>query len=324
MRYMESGQQETELKSILVREYGLTTDCKIQKITGGLSNENYLVLDTHNKYVARIARFAVENQTTNMVSLMLFAENTFLKIPRLFKTVTGQPYTYIEAHPLFLMSYIEGESGSKDTLTVEKIQSAGKSIAELHALIWQPETVSKTLDPHFIFEVYDNFFPKLQNIEFAEKDYFMNLLKNEVNYFRGSKIELINLLPKGILHNDLILGNIMFHNDNVEAIIDLEEVGSGIIALDLGRILSYWFFDPFLNKYNMDDAKIFLASYEAKRKLSDEERDSLELVTRFVAFRHSVYVGKLLYEKKLKTIRDTPDFPSLEYFIKHKLDFSYT
>jgi Ser/Thr protein kinase RdoA (MazF antagonist) len=255
-----------------------------------------------------------------MVQLMLFAENTFLKIPHLIKTVTGQPYTYIEKSPLFLMTYIDGESGSMDTLTVEKIQSAGKSIAEFHALPWRPETVSKTLDPHSIFEVYNIFSPKLDTIEFSEKEYFLDIMKKETNYFLDRKIELIQQLPKGILHNDLIPGNIMFKNNNVEAIIDLEEVGYGIMALDLGRVLSSWFFDSLLNRYNTDNAKIFLDSYETERKLSDEEKNSLELATRFVAFRHSVYVGKLLYEKKLQTIRDTPDFQNLEYLRTHKLN----
>lgn len=316
---MENTRQSTELKSILVKEYGLNAQCEIQKIKSGLSNDNYLVLDSNNKYVVRIARFAVENQTTNMVQLMLFAENTFLKIPHLVKTVTAQPYTYLEKSPVFLMTYIEGKNGTMDTLTPERIQSAGKSIAQFHSLAWQPATVSKTLGPYHIFDVYNIFFPKLKDIEFTEKDYFLELMEKEANYFLDGKIELINLLPKGILHNDFIPGNIMFSHDNVEAIIDLEEVGYGIVSLDLGRVLSYWFFDPLLNRYNADNAKIFLDSYETERSLSDEEKNSLELVTRFVAFRHSVYVGKLLYEKKLQTIRDIPDFQNLEYLIHHKL-----
>jgi len=319
---METTQQTTELKSILVKEYGLNDRCDIQKIKSGLSNDNYLVSDSQNKFVARIARFAVPNQTTNMVEIMLFAENNAIKIvPRLIKTVTGQPYTHIENSPLFLMSFISGESGKLDTMTTEKITSVGKALAEFHSLSWQPKTESKTLDPHYIFEVYNNFFPKLNDVQFSEKEYFLSLVEKEAKYFLDNKLDELNKLPKGILHNDLIPENIMFSkHDEVEAFIDLEEVGYGIMLLDLGRVLSYWFFDPILNEYNIENAKIFLESYETVRKLSEEEKDALELATRFIAFRHSVYVGKLLYEKKLQTIRDISDFQNFEYLINHKLN----
>jgi homoserine kinase type II len=316
---METTQQTTELKSILVKEYGLNDRCDIQKIKSGLSNDNYLVSDSQNKFVARIARFAVPNQTTNMVEIMLFAENNAIKIvPRLIKTATGRPYTHIENSPLFLMSFVGGESGKLHTLTAQKIVSAGKALAKFQSLSWQPESESKTLDPHHIFDIYNNFFPKLNDIQFPEKEYFLSMMEQESKYFL-SKVDKIRTLPKGILHNDLIPENIMFKNEEVEAFIDLEEVGYGIMLLDLGRVLSYWFFNPTLNEYNTENAKIFLDAYETIRKLSEDEKNSLELVTRFIAFRHSVYVGKLLYEKKLQSICDIPDFQNFEYLINHKL-----
>ncbi len=322
---MKTTDQEVRLKSLLIKEYGLSPLLEVKKIKTGLSNENYLIIDSHIKYVARVAHFAVENQTTNMVDMMLFAESVISTlVPKLIKTLTGQPYTHIDSSPLFLISFIEGENGKLNTISTEKIASFGKAVASFHLLSWRPILDSRTLDPLNIFEIYNNFFPKLKEIEFSEKDYYLSFMEDEVKFFLDNKITLINILPKGIIHNDLIPENIMFNNNEVEAFIDLEEIGHGIMLLDLGRVLSYWFFDPVLHRYNTKDAAIFLDSYQTIRKLSDEEKNSLELVTRFVAFRHSVYVGKLLYQKKLQTIRDIPDFQSLEYFVKHTLNLSTT
>ena len=161
----------------------------------------------------------------------------------------------------------------------------GGELARLHKLAWCPEEGSKTNNTTYILDVYDQF-SNAEIDDCQENKDFLGVLKQDHGYFSSGLIQnKLDTLPTGLIHNDLIPDNILFKDDTVASFVDLEEIGQGIMLLDIARVLNSWCFVN--DEPQADRMASFLKSYHESRPFSVNEVAMLPVMMHFVSFRNS-------------------------------------
>lgn len=277
------------LVQLLKTSYGLH-NFTIAPIKVGVSNSNYLVASTGVRYILRVCRFAPDNQITNAISFMNLNPSVGYAIPKIIKTLGEQNYTYLDESPVLLMTFAPGASIDARAANAAQITSLAHAIASLHNLDWRSAVKSRTLWPgDYAESIYNEFVLQLPS-NAATEDY-LSLMRSAKADILPQAIKLARELPHGPVHNDLTPDNVLYEGEVVSAIVDWEEVGTGVPLFDLGRALDAWFFQD--GEFRLDKIRVFLDAYESRRSLTALEKDNLGLAMRYEAFLHSIYIAKI-------------------------------
>jgi homoserine kinase type II len=94
-------------------------------------------------------------------------------------------------------------------------------------------------------------------------------------------------LPKGIIHADLFKDNIIFDDNKVNGIIDFTFSCNDFYAFEVAICFNALCFDGNKNNlsFNVTKAKNFIDGYSAIRKLSDDEKMSIKVLSQGAALR---------------------------------------
>jgi homoserine kinase type II len=91
-------------------------------------------------------------------------------------------------------------------------------------------------------------------------------------------------LPKGVIHADLFPDNVLFMDGGISGLIDFYFACNDAFAYDIAVMLNAWCFEPD-GAFNVTKSKALLASYQAHRRLTDEETEALPILSRGAALR---------------------------------------
>ena len=94
-------------------------------------------------------------------------------------------------------------------------------------------------------------------------------------------------LPKGIIHADLFHDNIFFKNNNFSGFIDFYFSCNDFYAFEIAICLNALCFDGISENlsFNVTKAKKFFEGYNEIRKISDEEKNSIKVLSQGAALR---------------------------------------
>jgi len=108
-------------------------------------------------------------------------------------------------------------------------------------------------------------------------------LDDEVDYLQNY---LETKLPKGIIHGDLFLDNIMFRGEKVVGVLDFEAASRGKYIFDLATAVNALCYDG--ERYDLKRFEVLIGGYESLRTLSLAEWDAFPNELRFSALRFTV------------------------------------
>ena len=94
-------------------------------------------------------------------------------------------------------------------------------------------------------------------------------------------------IPSGIIHADLFPDNIFFKNNKVSGIIDFYFSCNDFYAFEIAICLNALCFEGINENlsFNVTKAKKFIDGYSKIRKLSEEEKNSLKILSKGAALR---------------------------------------
>ena len=95
--------------------------------------------------------------------------------------------------------------------------------------------------------------------------------------------------PRGLVHGDLFVDNVLWIGDRVSALLDWEMSCIDAFAYDLGVALHAW---CYADGYQADRGRALLAGYRSRRKIEPETVAALYPWARFAALRFAV--GRLV------------------------------
>jgi Ser/Thr protein kinase RdoA (MazF antagonist) len=310
---------DSEIKSILETYYPFNNVSHLQILKEGVSNKNYVFSDGKQKYVARVCLFEPENQLKAMVPFLKYAENTGYPAARIIKTTNGSDYIKSYENPIIVTSYLQGDTANHIAIKTQHLASLAQLVANFHNLDWKPTNTPITLNPDYIFDVYDRIKDYRPTDKDADSIRLIELVDLYYKKFKETNFtELAKSLPQGITHGDINLGNVLLEGNKAISLLDFEEMGVSWQLQDIAMILVTWSFPN--GEPNREFINTFLKEYELYRPLAKIEKENIVNATEFIAFRQCVYAKSMMSKGRMESAKDFSSYWTLLYLHEHKIE----
>ena len=263
------------------RKFNLGKIISFKGIKKGIENTNYLIRTKKNKYILTIFEKRVQKKDLPFfMSLMDKLNNYNINCPKPQKNKTGNYLITIKNKPASIVSFVEGKD--KNKLKIKDCYEIGKNIAKLHI-------VSKKIKLYRKNSMSLNSWSKLLNkIGNKYKKIEVNLNELIKTSFADIKKRWPKKLTNGIIHGDLFIDNIFFKKNKFHGYIDFYFAANDFFMYEIAICINALCFDKKNRKFifNRKKSKNFLKGYSSLRKLSKNEKNSLNILCKGAALRY--------------------------------------
>ena len=249
-------------------------------IEEGIENTNYVIIANKKKYILTIFEKRVKEQDLPFFcELISLLNKSGFKCPLPLLNLENNPISTFKRKKLTILTFISGKS--KENLSNENCEDIGKEAAKLHLLTSNFKIHRKNA---LSIESWRNMF---ENI----KDKCNRIHKDLPNLIEANLKDIEknwpSNLPSGIIHADLFKDNIIFENNKVSGIIDFTFSCNDYYALEIAICFNALCFDGVKSNlsFNVTKAKKFIEGYSSIRKLSDQEKNSIKILSQGAALR---------------------------------------
>jgi len=263
------------------QKFNLGKIISFKGIKKGIENTNYLIRTKNNKYILTIFEKRVQKKDLPFfMNLMDKLNNHKINCPKPQKSKKGNYLVNIKNKPASIVSFVEGKE--KNKLKIKDCYEIGKNIAKLHMTAKKIKLYRKN-------SMSLNSWPKLLN-KIGKKSN-----KIDVNLNDLMKTSLKNIrkrwpkkLSSGIIHGDLFIDNIFFKNNKFYGYIDFYFSSNDFLIYEIAICINALCFDKKNKKFifNKKKSKNLLKGYSSLRKVSKDEKNSLNVLCRGAALRY--------------------------------------
>ena len=263
------------------RKFNLGKIISFKGIKKGIENTNYLIRTKKNKYILTIFEKRVQKRDLPFfMSLMDKLNNHNINCPKPQKNKIGNYLITIKNKPASIVSFVEGKD--KNKLKIKDCYEIGKNIAKLHI-------VSKKIKLYRKNSMSLNSWSRLLNkIGNKYKKIEVNLNELIKTSFADIKKRWPKKLTSGIIHGDLFIDNIFFKKNKFHGYIDFYFAANDFFMYEIAICINALCFDKKNRKFifNIKKSKNFLKGYSGIRKLSKNEKNSLNTLCKGAALRY--------------------------------------
>jgi len=268
-----------KISSILLN-YSLGNIKKFEGIKEGIENTNYLIETDKGKYILTVYEKRVNKDDLPFFS-ELMAELSKKKFicPKPIQNKNNKYISDFENKKFMIVSYLEGKS--KKNLSPSECKIVGREAARLHGL---------TKNFHF---------KRKNDLSVKSWRKIFDQVKDKCNKIHSDLPELIegnlndiekdwpNDLPGGIIHADLFSDNILFKKNKISGFIDFYFSCNDFYAFEIAICLNALCFEGIKENlsFNVTKAKKFFEGYNEVRKVSDEEKKYIKVLSQGAALR---------------------------------------
>ena len=268
---------KSEIDKIL-SNYNLGNLDTFKGIEEGIENTNYFLLINKKKFILTIYERRVKSKDLPFFSdLMSNLNKANFKCPAPILNNKNETITDFEGKKLMIVSFLEGKA--KQNLSPSNCKSIGVEIAKMHELTKNLKLKRKNdLSIKSWRSLFETVKDKCSNIhEDLPKLIEENLNDVEKNWPKD--------LPKGIIHADLFHDNIFFMHDKFSGIIDFYFSCEDYFAFEIAICFNALCFDGLKSNlsFNVTKAKNFIEGYTSVRKLTDEEKENIKVLSQGAA-----------------------------------------
>ena len=249
-------------------------------IQEGIENTNYYLLVEEKKYILTIYEKRVNPKDLPFFSeLMSELNNKNFKCPVPIVNNQNETITEYNGKKLMIVSFLEGKA--KLALTPKDCKQLGYEVAKMHEI---------TKD----FKIRRNNDLSIKSWRKLFNSVKEQCIKIDKDLPKLIEANLINVeknwpknLPSGIIHADLFSDNIFFQNEEFTGIIDFYFSCNDFYSFEIAVCFNALCFDVQKHNlsFNVTKAKIFIDGYSKLRKLSDEEKKSIKVLSQGAALR---------------------------------------
>ena len=266
--------------SIINNKFNIEKITSFHGIKKGIENTNYLLRSKSKKYILTIFEKRVSKKDIPFFMELMDILNKYrISCPRPLKTYDKKYLIKLKNKSACIVSFLEGKD--KRSLNAIDCYTIGKSIAKMHLITKKIKLVRKNSMG------INNLDSLLNSIKFKSKE-TSNLkifLKNNLKNIRKSWPKK---LPKGIIHGDLFIDNIFFKKNKLSGIIDFYFAANDYFMYEIAICINALCFDNKKKKFVMNKNKIknLIKGYESIKKISLNEKNSLNTLCRGAAIRY--------------------------------------
>ena len=271
--------QKENIEEIL-SNYAIGKLNSFKGIQEGIENTNYFLLVDNKKYILTIYEKRVKSEDLPFFSeLMTSLNKASVRCPIPIVNKQKKSITDYNGKKLMIVTYLEGKA--KKILTPQNCKSVGIEVAKMH-------------------KITKNFkIKRKNNLSINSWRKLFSSVKKECSKIHQDLPKLIesNLndveknwphdLPKGIIHADLFSDNIFFNNNEFSGLIDFYFSCEDFYAFEIAICFNALCFDgvPKNLSFNVTKAKNFIDGYSSIRKLTDDEKGNIKVLSQGAALR---------------------------------------
>ena len=264
----------------ILSNYNLGKLDSFKGIEEGIENTNYFLSVDKKKFILTVYEKRVKSEDLPFFSDLMSALNKAnFKCPAPISNNKNNTITDFDGKKLMIVSFLEGKA--KQNLSPANCKSIGIEIAKMHNLtknlrLKRKNDLSINSWRKLFNTVKDKCtkihrdLPKLieQNLQDVEKNWPKNL-------------------PQGIIHADLFHDNIFFIKEKFSGVIDFYFSCEDFFAFEIAICFNALCFDGLKNNlsFNVTKAKNFIDGYTSVRILTDEEKESIKVLSQGAALR---------------------------------------
>jgi homoserine kinase type II len=268
---------DAQLAQVLAR-YGLPPPDRTLPEPKGSVNTNYHLWSGGRRWFLRVN----EGKTTADVTfesevLRFLAAHGFPGAP-LVVAPDGATWVEVAERPAMLFAHAEGEELERADVTPERCWQIGAELGRLHALA--PEFEATRVNPYGAERV-------AAWVRELEPDGggdplvapVVPMLRDEL-----SRTVPLPAAPRGLLHGDLFLDNVLWVGDRVSALLDWEMSCVDALAYDLAVMVNAWCYGE---RFEPALARALLDGYRERAALDGRTAAALYPYARYVALRYT-------------------------------------
>ncbi len=248
-------------------------------ISSGVTNTNYLVTTSLNKYILTIFEHHSMDELPFFINLMTFLSGHNIDCPNPISNNKKKSINLLKGKPALLVSFLNGSE-------VEEINElhcfvVGKALAKMHNITKSfSEKRKNDRGIEWIEDKYVGMKSKLTSIE-------KNMIELEIDFLSHHNV---SDLSKSKIHGDLFRDNVLFLNDRRPSFIDFYYACDEVLVFDIAIAVNDWCIDVD-GAINKNKLKQFIEGYETERNLDKEERVYMPIALRWAALRF--YISRL-------------------------------
>ncbi|MHA1947166.1 MAG: homoserine kinase [Candidatus Hodarchaeales archaeon] len=242
-------------------------------LEGGSTNSNFLLITEKGKYVLTICEDKTFEQIQPLMDLLQHLEAQNFHTSKVLESINGEFLLEFDNKPVFLKSYIEGLVPRK--LSLPSLERLGKMIAKLHKI------------PVFdsIPDVYPYGLTYFTEVTTSSSSHpYIDWLNQKSQFLEE---HLPNDLPRGLVHGDIFIDNLVEGTQGQITIIDFAEVSHSPFIFDIGMALTGVCSEK--NVISLRKAKALIKGYQQEREFNQMEKSSIKLFTIYAATAISVW-----------------------------------
>ena len=249
-------------------------------IKQGIENTNYLLKSKNKKLILTIFEKRVSQKDVPFFMKLMDQLNNFnINCPKPLKNKNGNYVIRIKNKTACIVSFLDGKDKKK--LNLKNCFDIGQIIARMHLSSKKIKLYRKNSMG------IKNLNPLLDSIKFKSKK-FINIEKFLKNNFKDIKRKWPKKLPNGIIHGDLFIDNIFFKNNKLSGIIDFYFAANDYFMYEIAICINALCFDKKNSKFFINKKKVknLIKGYESIKKISINEKKSLNILCRGAAMRY--------------------------------------
>ncbi len=262
----------------VLRRYGLPAPERTLPEPKGSVNTNYHLWSAGRRWFLRLNEGKTPGDVAFEAEVLRFlAEHGFPGAP-LVLAADGAAFVEVEGKPAMLFAYAEGEELERADVTPERCRRIGEQLGRLHALA--PMFHGQRENPYGwrrVAEWVAELEPDGGGDPLVAPS--LSLLRQELE----ASLALPDA-PRGLVHGDLFLDNVLWLGDEVSALLDWEMSCVEAFAFDLAVMLNAWCYHE---RFEPALARALLAGYRGRSELDDGTARALHGHARYVALRYT-------------------------------------
>ena len=264
----------------ILSNYDLGKLDQFKGIEEGIENTNYFLSIEKKKFILTIYEKRVKSEDLPFFSeLMSSLNKSEFKCPAPIFNKQNKTITDYEGKKLMIVSFLEGKA--KKNLSPVNCKTIGIEVAKMHKITRDFKFKRENdLSVKSWRKLFDSVKDKCSNIhKDLPKLIDENLKDVEKNWPKN--------LPKGIIHADLFHDNIFFIQDKFSGIIDFYFSCEDYLAFEIAICFNALCFDGLKENlsFNVTKAKNFIDGYSSIRKLTEEEKNNIKVLSQGAALR---------------------------------------
>ena len=261
-----------------LKDYAIGELIELKGISSGITNTNYFVTTSQNKYVLTLFEHNTLDELPYFIDLMSHLASNGIPCPRPITDKAGLSLHMLNGKPAALISCLKGQD--VEVPNIKQCSAVGQVLAKMHIVSLSFDIQPNHLHTHnprgadWRIKTAAQVMPLL-----SEPD--QQLLKETIAF--QAALDVSNL-PMGVIHADLFRDNVLFDGDEIGGLIDFYYACHDVLAYDLAIAVNDWCVHA---DGSLDELRLnaMLSAYQAIRPFNEAERAAWSSLLRVAALR---------------------------------------